>query len=70
MAHEGRAKTKIWAKIGKLTDDWITASYATATKPVVWKLHNVMNDFLEFVGLTDSEFIETYKRAADKLEWS
>ncbi len=65
-----REKAKEWLKIGTLTDEWIKASYDSSDAQSVWKYHDRMNTFLEFVGLTDVEFIEGFKRSKDRLEWA
>jgi hypothetical protein len=63
-------RTKPMKFIGDLTEQWIKTSYPSASTQDKWNYHNRMNMFLEYLGLTDSEFIEGYKRAKDRLEWS
>ncbi|MFB3888285.1 MAG: hypothetical protein ACE14S_02265 [Candidatus Bathyarchaeia archaeon] len=65
-----REKTKAWTQIGKLTEDWVKASYPNAKTQDAWKYQDRMNNFLEFIGLTDAELIESYKRSKDRVEWS
>ncbi len=65
-----REAKKPMLKVTSITEDWIKNSYANATVQDIWKYKNRMNDFLEFAGLTDAEFLEGYKRAKDRLEWS
>jgi hypothetical protein len=65
-----REQAKKWAKIGSITKQWIKTSYANASTQSKWKYKDRMNMFLEFLGLTDAEFIETYKRAKDRVEWA
>ena len=57
-------------KVTTITEKWIVESYSKASNQDIWKYKNRMNDFLEFAGLTDAEFLEGYKRAKDRLEWS
>ena len=65
-----REHTKEWAKISSITENWVNTAYANATAQTKWKYKNRMNMFLEFLGLTDVEFIESYKRAKDRHEWA
>jgi site-specific recombinase XerD len=65
-----REPKKAMDKITAITENWIKASYSNATVQDIWKYKNRMNDFLEFAGLTDSEFLEGYKRSKDRVEWS
>jgi site-specific recombinase XerD len=65
-----REAKKPMDKIGTITENWIKASYSTAIAKDIWKYKNRMNEFLEFLELTDTEFIEVYKRAKDRLEWA
>ena len=62
--------TKEWNRIGTITEQWVKDSYANADAQSTWKYKDRMNTFLEFMGLTDVEFIESYKRAKDRLEWA
>jgi site-specific recombinase XerD len=57
-------------RITAITEQWIKDNYATAKPQDIWKYKDRMNEFLTFVGMTDAEFLETYKRAKDKMEWS
>ena len=66
----GKPKMKKWAKIGTITEQWVKESYKNASVQTAWKYRDRMNMFLEFMGLTDSEFIEGYKRAKDRHEWA
>lgn len=65
-----REAKKQMNKITSITENWIAASYSTASAQDAWKYKNRMNDFLEFMDLTDAELLEGYKRAKDRLEWS
>lgn len=66
----GRKPLKPMNNIGEITEQWISASYANASNHDKYSHRNRANLFLEFLGLTDAEFIEAYKRAKDRLEWS
>jgi len=66
----GKPKTKKWDKIGKITEEWVKASYSNADVVSAWKYKDRMNTFLEFLGMNDSEFVEGYKRAKDRNEWA
>lgn len=57
-------------RITAITENWVKASYSTASTQDIWKYKNRMNDFLDFIGLSDAEFLEGYKRAKDRLEWA
>ena len=70
MATRGRKVTKEMGKIGKMTDDWINASYPKSSHQSIWKFRNRLNLFLEYAGLTDAELIESYKRSKDRQEWA
>lgn len=59
-----------WNKIGSITEQWVKDSYPTAKAKDVWKIKDRLNAWFEFIGLTDSEFMEQYKRAKDKTQWS
>lgn len=65
-----RAKTKEWKRITNLTLEWVKASYPSATVGDSWKYKDRMNNFLEFMNLTDKEFVGTYRRAKDRIEWA
>ena len=65
-----REHTKKWNKIGSITENWVNTSYANASAQTKWKYKNRMNMFLEFLGVTDAEFIEGYKRVKDRHEWA
>jgi hypothetical protein len=65
-----REHAKEWAKIGSITENWVKASYPKAKAQDTWKYQDRMNRFLEFIGLTDAELIESYKRAKDRVEWA
>jgi len=56
--------------ITDLTAQWIKDSYPNADAQATWKSKNTMNTFLEFLGMTDKEFVEGYKRAKDRNEWA
>ena len=66
----GRKPTKLMNRIGEITEQWVTTSYPNVSNHDIWSHKSRVNDFLEFLGLTDVEFMENYKRAKDKLEWS
>lgn len=66
----GKPKTKKWDKIGKITEEWVKASYPNADSVSAWKYRDRMNSFLEFLGTTDSQFVEAYKRSKDRNEWA
>jgi len=70
MNKTGRPKTKKWTHIGNITEQWVKDSYPNASSTSKWKAQNIMNTFFEFLGTTDSQFVEGYKRAKDKHEWS
>jgi hypothetical protein len=65
-----REHVKEWAKIGTITEEWVKASYPKAKAQDTWKYQDRMNRFLEFIDLTDTELIESYKRAKDRIEWA
>jgi hypothetical protein len=65
-----REHVKEWANIGAITEQWVKDSYPNAKAQDTWKYQDRMNRFLEFIGLTDSELIESYKRAKDRVEWA
>lgn len=56
--------------IGELTEKWVTASYAGAANHDMYSHRMRVDLFLEFLGMTDTEFIETYKRSKDRVEWA
>lgn len=66
----GKRKTKEWKFIGTTTHEWVSQAYPSAISRDTWKYKDRMNNFLEFMGLTDSEFVEGYKRAKDRHEWA
>ena len=61
---------KEWKFIGKITEEWVKASYPNAIVIDSWKYKDRLNNFFGFLGVTNSEFIEGYKRAKDRQEWS
>jgi hypothetical protein len=61
---------KAWNFIGEITEQWIKDSYPTAKASNVWKYKDRLNSFFEFLGLTDAEFVENYKRSTDKNRWA
>lgn len=65
-----REHKKKWNQIGSITKNWVKTAYANASTQTKWKYKDRMNMFLKFLGLTDVEFIETYKRAKDRHEWA
>lgn len=65
-----RPKTKKWTHIGTITEQWVKDSYPNASATSKWKAQNTMNMFFEFLGTTDSQFVEGYKRAKDRHEWA
>lgn len=65
-----RRHTKLWNNLTSLTEDWVKNSYPRATAQTAWKYKDRLNGFLEFIGLTDAEFLESYKRAKDRHNWA
>jgi site-specific recombinase XerD len=63
-------KSEKWSKIGTITEEWVKASYPNATTQDKWRMKDRLNAFLEFLNVTDSELIKTYKQAKDKSEWA
>jgi hypothetical protein len=63
-------KSEKWSKIGNITEEWVKASYPNAKAQDKWKVKDRLNAFLEFLNVTDSEFVETYKQTQDKTEWA
>lgn len=61
---------KEWNCITEITEKWVKASYPKASTVDSWKYKDRLNSFLEFLSMTDKEFIETYRRAKDRIEWS
>jgi hypothetical protein len=66
----GRTPSKEYKFVTDLTENWIKTAYPQAKQQDAWNYKNRMNMFLEFIGMTDAEFIEGYKRAKDRLEWA
>lgn len=66
----GKPKTKEWKFITDLTLKWVKESYPNADVVSSWKYRDRINTFFEYLGVTDSEFVEGYKRATDKHEWA
>lgn len=60
-----KPKTKQWNNITDVTEKWVKASYPEASVVDSWKYKDRLNSFLEFLGMIDKEFIETYRRAKD-----
>jgi hypothetical protein len=65
-----REQTKEWNKIGAITEQWVKDSYPKADAQSAWKYKDRMNRFLEFIGMTEAELIESYKRSKDRVEWA
>jgi len=65
-----REHIKQWNFIGSITENWVKTSYGNASAQTKWKYKNRVNTFLEFLGMKDAEFIESYKRAKDRHEWA
>ena len=63
-------KSEKWNKIGEITEKWVSETYPTAKTQDVWKVKDRLNAWFEFLGITDTEFIEQYKRTSDKVEWA
>jgi site-specific recombinase XerD len=63
-------KSEKWSKIGEVTDKWVAASYPRYKSQDVWKAKDRLNAFLEFLGVTDTEFLKQYKQAPDRTEWA
>jgi len=66
----GRKKVKEWQFIGEITENWVAANYPTAQPKDSWKYKDTINTFFEWMGLTETEFMEGYKRAKDRREWA
>jgi uncharacterized coiled-coil protein SlyX len=65
-----RTKTKQWSNITDLTEQWIKDSYPNSLYQDIWKFHDRLNSFFEWLNQTDKQFVENYKRSKDKAEWS
>jgi len=65
-----KPKTKEWKFIGKTVLDWVAQAYPSASPTDAWKYKDRLNTWLEYLDVTDSEFVEGYKRAKDKHEWA
>jgi site-specific recombinase XerD len=63
-------KSEKWTKIGKITEEWVKRAYPNYKSQDVWRANDRLNAFLEYVNMTDSEFVETYKQAKDRTEWA
>jgi site-specific recombinase XerD len=63
-------KSEKWSKIGEITETWVEKTYPRYKSQDVWKTKDRLNAFLEFLNMTDSEFIQTYKQAKDRTEWA
>jgi site-specific recombinase XerD len=63
-------KSEKWSKIGEITEKWVSESYPTAKAQDVWKVKDRLNAWFEFLNVTDTEFVENYKRTSDKVEWA
>lgn len=61
---------KAWDFIGEISEKWVKDSYPTAKSQDVWKIKDRLNEWFKFLEVTDSEFLEVYKRTKDKTEWS
>jgi len=57
-------KTKEWEFIGKITLDWVSQSYPSAGVIDTWKYKDRLNTWFEFLGISDSEFVEDYRDVA------
>lgn len=62
--------SKEWKFIGAITEQWITDCYPTSNAASVWKYKDRVNSWFEFLGMTDAEFVEGFKRSKDKNQWS
>jgi hypothetical protein len=62
--------SKSWNFIGAITEQWVKDSYKTAKAQDVWKIKDRLNTWFEFIGMTDTEFIEGFKRSTDKNQWA
>jgi len=62
--------SKEWKYITEISEKWVSETYARASAQDVWKVKDRLNAWFEFVAMTDKEFIETYKRTTDKVEWA
>jgi len=63
-------KSEKWSKIGEITEKWVQRTYPNYKSQDVWKTKDRLNACLEYLNMTDSEFVETYKRTQDKTEWA
>jgi ribosomal protein L17/tRNA splicing endonuclease len=64
------AMSKSWNFIGEITEQWIKNCYPTSNAQSIWKYKDRLNSWFEFLGVTDSEFVEGFKRAKDKNQWA
>jgi site-specific recombinase XerD len=62
--------SKEFGYITEITEKWISEAYPTASTQSVWKYKDRMNRFLEFLGMTDAEYVESYKTAKDRHDWA
>lgn len=63
-------KSEKWSKIGEIAEKWVQRTYPNYKSQDVWKTKDRLNACLEYLNMTDSEFVETYKRTQDKTEWA
>lgn len=63
-------KSEKWTKVGEITEKWVKDTYPRYKAQDLWQAKDRLNTFLEFVNVTDSEFVEAYKRTQDKTEWA
>ena len=65
-----RMKSEKWSKIGEITEKWVQSTYPNYKSQDVWKTKYRLNACLEYLNMTDSEFVEAYKRTQDKTQWA
>lgn len=63
-------KSEKWSKIGEITEKWVQHTYPNYKSQDVWKTKDRLNACLEYLNMTDSEFVETYRQAKDRTEWA
>lgn len=56
--------------ISELTEKWVAASYAGASNHDIYSHKFRVDMFLEYLGMTDKDFIESHKRSKDRMEWA
>lgn len=59
-----------WTRIGKIAEKWVQDTYPNYKSQDVWKTKYRLNACLEYLNMTDSEFVEAYNRTQDKTQWA